>query len=498
MIGVYTTFIALFLMLFLSFDLVSEIKILLICLVSSIFYLGFNKYNNVLIKRPYYVLFFILVLGLIFRLYFLGHQSFWIDESFSVLSAQNIKENFIPSFESPYLRSVIHSYMLFIMGEMFSYTEFSMRILSVLFGMVGVYFSFLIGRKFNVNIALIFSFIMSFSTLQIAWARQARMYIFLQTLFLISIYYYLNYLEKGKPLDFFKTSFFSILSSTFHIVGLTSLVSAFLNSLILEPKKTVKLLYNKWMIAFLVVSSYFFYRIIKMISFSNNFFNYLNYFLFEHLLFLVLFIPGLILIHQFSFYKKNYFLEITLLINLISVMFLIDVVNLRYSFLVLPLIYLYSSITLDFLFSFIKNKYFALLLILCLLFISGFGLQKEYKLEPDTPMPPFKELYSYVNDNSLSGDFAVTHGALHTLYYGSKPSYYIPISLSGKTLNQDKDSYTGALVWNTNSFVGFIVIDDMAFARLSKSDLEFVRNQTLIKEFGNNYWHKVYLYEAQR
>ena len=125
------------------------------------------------------VLIVIVLFGLFLRVYDLGEQSIWIDESYTINAALAVHENGVPLLDSGkyYWRGVLSTYLISFF-LLFGINEFNARIVSVLFGTLFIIGGYFLGREFHSKRAgLIMSFLLAFSYWQIAWSRQARMYI---------------------------------------------------------------------------------------------------------------------------------------------------------------------------------------------------------------------------------------------------------------------------------------------------------------------------------
>lgn len=135
--------------------------------------------------------------GLVLRLISLN-QSLWLDEATTALVAKmplsDIFSKFMPAdFHPPF-------YYIFMKGwvSVFGNSEISLRVPSVIFGMVTVYFVFLIAKKlFDKKTALIASALSATSGLLIYYSQEARMYA--MAAMLVSILFYLFLEKKWLP-----------------------------------------------------------------------------------------------------------------------------------------------------------------------------------------------------------------------------------------------------------------------------------------------------------
>lgn len=158
------------------------------------------------------MIYLILLLGTILRLISLN-QSLWLDEATSALVAKMplayIFTKFLPGDFHPLLYYLILKYWVNVFGS----SEVSLRIPSVIFGVLTIYFVYLIVRKISdKKTALIASSFSATSGLLIYYSQEARMYSLAALLVCISIYLFI---EK-------KWMWFSILLI---LIGMTDYVS---------------------------------------------------------------------------------------------------------------------------------------------------------------------------------------------------------------------------------------------------------------------------------
>lgn len=156
----------------------------------------------------------IVFLSFIFRIISLN-QSLWLDEATSALVAKmsfsDIFTKFLPGDFHPPLYYLILKFWT----SVFGFSEISLRIPSVIFGIGTVYLTYLIAKKiYNNKTALVSAALIATSGLSIYYSQEARMYSL--AAFLIAFLFY-AYLEN-------KWLIFSILLA---MVGMTDYVSLF-------------------------------------------------------------------------------------------------------------------------------------------------------------------------------------------------------------------------------------------------------------------------------
>ena len=140
----------------------------------------------------------IVLVGLFLRLYQLGTQSIWFDEAVSVWESQmslpKIIET-IASFEnSPPLYFVLLHYWMMVFGT----SESAVRLLSALFGVLAIPMIYVVGRQlFNKEVGLVGALILALSSFNIWYSQETRMYSLMVLLALLSMYFFLCFLQRG-------------------------------------------------------------------------------------------------------------------------------------------------------------------------------------------------------------------------------------------------------------------------------------------------------------
>ncbi|MDO8638924.1 MAG: glycosyltransferase family 39 protein, partial [Candidatus Daviesbacteria bacterium] len=141
-------------------------------------------------------------IALILRLICLN-QSLWLDEAINVLSAKNLD---LISFVTKYPIGDYHPpgyfFLLWVWSHTFGFSEISVRLPSVFFGVGTVILTYLIGKSlFNKKIGIIASFLLAVSPLHIYYSQEARMYS-LSTFSVVLFSYFFVRLLNGKKYSF--------------------------------------------------------------------------------------------------------------------------------------------------------------------------------------------------------------------------------------------------------------------------------------------------------
>ncbi|MBU1844674.1 glycosyltransferase family 39 protein [Patescibacteria group bacterium] len=141
----------------------------------------------------------ILFLALILRLVVIN-QSFWLDEAIGALV---VKEQNIVQIATQFPKGDNHPPLYYLAlegwGNLFGYSEVALRGLSVLFGVLTVYFTFLIAKIFTnkkkVSYPLFSALLLASSPFHIYYSQEARMYIMAGLFASMAIYYFLLTLD---------------------------------------------------------------------------------------------------------------------------------------------------------------------------------------------------------------------------------------------------------------------------------------------------------------
>jgi mannosyltransferase len=159
-------------------------------------------------KRFALVLGLITLLGASLRVYLLGHRSLWLDETFSFAfisrSWEAILTNPVLMKETSELNPPLYFVFLACWTALFGMSEFALRSLSVVFGVVaitltGVIGSFLYDRRTGL-LAALFMAVMVFP---LRYSQEARGYALFLMLALGSFYFCVRCLQKGQARDWF-------------------------------------------------------------------------------------------------------------------------------------------------------------------------------------------------------------------------------------------------------------------------------------------------------
>jgi len=139
------------------------------------------------------MIFFILILGLVLRLVSLN-QSFWLDEATtSYVASQLSFREIILKFSPGDFHPPLYYLLLKVWSDIFGSSEIALRFPSIIFGLLTIYFVYLLGKKLFTNkVGLIAAVLLATSGLHIYYSQEARMYSLVTLLISYLVYLFLK------------------------------------------------------------------------------------------------------------------------------------------------------------------------------------------------------------------------------------------------------------------------------------------------------------------
>tara|TARA_Y100000034_G_scaffold72568_1_gene87465 strand:- start:2288 stop:3790 length:1503 start_codon:yes stop_codon:yes gene_type:complete len=188
-----------------------------------------QKILSFLDKNSNLILFAILILALILRLKYLTiNQAVWYDEAAYLSAAKNWAFN-TAYYQLHYVRPPFLPFMFSIFYKLGA-GEIFFRILMIVFSMVGVFFTYLVGKDlFNKSVALIATFLMSVFYLQLFYTARLLTGMPSATFWIISIWLFWNgYVEKKSKVYLWLLGLFMVLGTLtrfpFGLLGIILLI----------------------------------------------------------------------------------------------------------------------------------------------------------------------------------------------------------------------------------------------------------------------------------
>jgi mannosyltransferase len=147
--------------------------------------------------RTEYLLFACLLLAAVLRVLFLDHHSFWVDELFSIQYANLSLGELIPEIAANDNHPPLYYVLLHFWIQLFGDTEFAVRSLSLIFGVIAVAFVYRLGvLLYDERVGILAALFLSVAKYSIYWSQEARMYSLLSLLAVASVYYFWKLMHK--------------------------------------------------------------------------------------------------------------------------------------------------------------------------------------------------------------------------------------------------------------------------------------------------------------
>ena len=204
------------------------------------------------IKYAQLILAFVLITGAILRIYDLGNKSLWVDELLSIQSSKDIVD--IKSFFAPNKINA-HPPLYFLFLKIWSFWgdgEVYLRMLSVIFGILTILATYLLGRQFfERDVSMIASFLVSISPFLLLFDREVRMYPQFVFFTVISIFFFIKALRENKNKYWIGFTFFTVLNTYTHYHAFLVVASMWLFYFI--RFKTYKYLWKKALLSQFVI-----------------------------------------------------------------------------------------------------------------------------------------------------------------------------------------------------------------------------------------------------
>ncbi|MCX5701547.1 MAG: glycosyltransferase family 39 protein [Candidatus Omnitrophica bacterium] len=172
------------------------------------------------LKNKKLVLAIIILVGISLRFYKLDSQCLWYDETTKIASAKcqyTIKE----FFQHADPKEVVYTLVLKIWMNIFGFNEFAVRSLSVLFGVLSIFFIYILASElFSETVGLISSFLLSISPFHIYYSQQNLLYSLFLLLAILSTLIFVRVYNTNKKFLYLAYFIVNILLCYTHFFGL--------------------------------------------------------------------------------------------------------------------------------------------------------------------------------------------------------------------------------------------------------------------------------------
>lgn len=192
----------------------------------------------------------ILIVGFALRLISIN-QSLWLDEAINIIAVRHfsflgtLTQYSIADFHPPGYFIII-----WIWGRLFGFTEVSMRMPSVIFGLGTIYLIFLIGKRLaSKKVGLIAACLLATNPLHIYYSQEARMYSMAAFAVLLNAYLFIK-LMKNEKINMFYLIFGNVLVFASDYVAYLIFPAQFILLLFLKQLGILK----KWLVNLMIAS----------------------------------------------------------------------------------------------------------------------------------------------------------------------------------------------------------------------------------------------------
>jgi len=172
------------------------------------------------LKNKKLVLAIIILVGISLRLYKLDSQCLWYDETTKIASAK-CQYTLREFFQHADPKEVVYTLLLKIWMKIFGDSEFAVRSMSVLFGVLSVFFIYILASElFSETVGLISSFLLSISPFHIYYSQQNLLYTLFLLLAILSTLIFVRVYNTNKKILYLAYFIVNILLCYTHFFGL--------------------------------------------------------------------------------------------------------------------------------------------------------------------------------------------------------------------------------------------------------------------------------------
>ena len=186
--------------------------------------------------------------------------------------------------------------------------------------------------------------------------------------------------------------------------------------------------------------------------------------------------------------KKSSLLLIAFFVPLIIISFGVYLLHYRYLFFILPILFIFAAYLIVKLSTYLKKiETLAIVGVSIIVLLNGFNFlpKSNYDLEPLTPQPNFKEVYTYINEHYDNEVIIDAYPVLSKIYL-NKVDYAMKFSLTGRQdkLNLTRDYYLDLPFINVKTLKEikecYLIVDELALERIDKELKDYINNMTIV------------------
>jgi len=184
-------------------------------------------------KLIYLSLTIIILLGLFLRIYDLGNQSYWLDESYSITDASKTSlSEVLSNLKTDQPVPPLYFIFLHFWIQLFGLSEVATRSLSLIFSVLSIIFVYFMVKKISKEeTALLTSLIFAISLPEIVFSQETRCYALFTFLAVLSTYYFIKSISENKKYNYYLYTIFitlAVYTNYFAVVLIALQLSYFL------------------------------------------------------------------------------------------------------------------------------------------------------------------------------------------------------------------------------------------------------------------------------
>ncbi len=494
-------------------------------------------------NKLYLAIFLFIFAGVFFRLSNLSTTAYWMDEGYTVNAVDSELRNGTEIFASKLDTGESYFCPLYCaptakIVQWTSHDPAAYRILSVFFGLLFIPLLYFFTQRFfkNTAVSVLTTFFTTFSYWQIAWSRQARWYTELEVFFWTALFLFYLFLEESKYKQKYLYLGASILVTllgilTHRLAYLLPLVMLVWYAIEKKPSKTQIAIalgsaLGVILVAEFVLGLHFISHALKNVSFHYTLPYYLNFYLRNYWMFMLLGLYGYFNVQK-EIQKKIWMLATPFILYLFFLSFFTDIVHYRYLFHTTAALYIIGSVGVIDIITKMQNRqkrFWIVFVLFGIFFATGHGVATQkhfYFLEADdpsalnrpyyayTPQPDFNAAYQAIKFDKKSEDIVISsHPHFNKIFLG-EAGYWLRYNYLGmedavKVITNNREYYVGASVINnldelktlTSSTHGYILYDYMAQdGKIPAETIEYIQHN--FKQFffdEKNSYSKIWVY----
>lgn len=448
------------------------------------------------------------------RFFSLGEQSLWIDEGFSIMHAKGILEHgypLLPDGSIGWSYAPVH-YLIAAGMALFGDIHFGARFFPALLGtaLIPLFFYFNWRLTASRVQALMATVLLAFSTYEIAWSRQARMYIFLQFFTVASFHAFNRFVDTRRVSFLMASAFLTGLCPLVHRAGYLAVVFV-LSAAVLETPR-IRSVWWPWLRirrnalaatcllmatgSGVILATGTNANIVETIHGLNPAreyaygMEYLKFACYQYGVMLVWAVIGAG-ISVCAFPRLLPLLAVAALF-VYSISARTALFHYRYLMPVFHLTFLFSALGVHYVcgkICVVGVKWVRVLAMVFMVVLAGWSLSTYlhtlrptavYYLGSTEPQPPWRDAYAWIRGQSRlegqSADTISTFPMFHDLYLGGGSKFYLPFSFSGQPAScQESPPYSTATVVDSlrslRDLSAYVVLDDFGLRMLRNAEI---------------------------